>query len=82
MKPMGDEHFAVLRRYMVEVSGIHFDLLEEELGTATLDERVAEVMLRVPRHRFVPEQFVQHAYLDMPLPIGFEKTISQPFICR
>jgi protein-L-isoaspartate(D-aspartate) O-methyltransferase len=81
MKPMGDKHFAVLRRHMVEVIEIHFDLLQEELGTAALDERVAEVMLRVPRHRFVPEQFVQYAYLDMPLPIGFEKTISQPFIC-
>src|SRR5262249_43003726 len=68
-------------RHMVEAIGIHFDLLEEELGTAALDERVAEVMLRVPRHRFVPERLVQHAYQDMPLPIGFEKTISQPFIC-
>lgn len=38
-------------------------------------------MSRVPRHLFVPEQLVPHAYQDMPLPIGFEKTISQPFIC-
>ena len=81
MKPMNDRHLAVLRRHMVEVIGIHFDLLEQELGKATLDERVAEVMSRVPRHLFVPEQFVPYAYQDMPLPIGFEKTISQPFTC-
>ena len=78
---MNDRHLAVLRRHMVEVIGIHFDLLEQELGKATLDERVAEVMSRVPRHLFVPEQFVLYAYQDMPLSIGFEKTISQPFIC-
>lgn len=81
MKPMDDKHFAVLRRHMVDVIGIHFDLLEEDVGTAVLDERVAEVMLRVPRHRFVPDQLAEHAYHDMPLPIGFQKTISQPFIC-
>jgi len=81
MKPMEDKHFAVLRRHMIEVIGIHFDLLEDELGKAMLDGRVAEAMSRVPRHLFVPEQLVQHAYLDTPLPIGFEKTISQPFIC-
>ena len=81
MKPMEDKHFAVLRRHMIEVIGIHFDQLEDELGKAMLDGRVAEAMSRVPRHLFVPEQLVQHAYQDMPLPIGFEKTISQPFIC-
>ena len=31
MKPMNDRHLAVLRRHMVEVIGIHFDLLEQEL---------------------------------------------------
>ena len=54
MKPMTEEHLAVLRRHMVEVIAIHADLLEEELGKAALDERVLEAMLRVPRHLFVP----------------------------
>jgi protein-L-isoaspartate(D-aspartate) O-methyltransferase len=81
MKPMNEKHLAILRRHMVEVILIHADLLEEELGKAALDERVMTVMLRIPRHLFVPEPLAGLAYEDRPLPIGFEKTISQPFMC-
>ena len=80
MKPMNEEHLAILRRHMVEVIAIHVDLMEEELGKASLDERVLAAMLRVPRHLFVPLSLAALAYHDMPLPIGFDKTISQPFI--
>jgi protein-L-isoaspartate(D-aspartate) O-methyltransferase len=38
-------------------------------------------MRRVPRHLFVPAQLATVAHHDGPLPIGFDKTISQPFIC-
>jgi protein-L-isoaspartate(D-aspartate) O-methyltransferase len=34
----------------------------------------------VPRHEFVPVELRPLAYANVPLPIGFEKTISQPFI--
>jgi protein-L-isoaspartate(D-aspartate) O-methyltransferase len=34
----------------------------------------------VPRHRFVDEALASHAYKDIPLPIGYQQTISQPFI--
>jgi protein-L-isoaspartate(D-aspartate) O-methyltransferase len=81
MKPMDDEHFAILRRHMVEVIAIHADLLSEELGRGTLDGRVLAAMLRVPRHLFVPAPLAFLAYQDTVLPIGFDKTISQPFIC-
>lgn len=81
MKSMDEGHFAILRRHMVEVIGIQVDLLGEELGQAALNERVLAAMLRVPRHLFVPEPLAPHAYHDTPLPIGFDKTISQPFIC-
>ena len=77
---MNEEHLAVLRRHMVEVIAIHADLASDELGKATLDERVMAAMRRVPRHRFVPAPVAPYAYQDMPLPIGFDKTISQPFI--
>lgn len=80
MRPMTDEHLAILRRHMVEVIGIHVELIAEELGKAALDERVAAALLRVPRHHFVPDELVELAYADTPLPIGFDKTISQPFI--
>jgi protein-L-isoaspartate(D-aspartate) O-methyltransferase len=80
MKVMSEKHFAVLRRHMVEVIAIHVDLASEELGKAALDERVMTAMQKVPRHFFVPEPFAPYGYQDMPLPIGFDKTVSQPFI--
>jgi len=44
------------------------------------DPRVLDAMLRVPRHRFVPETYRSQAYEDHPLPIGDGQTISQPYI--
>jgi protein-L-isoaspartate(D-aspartate) O-methyltransferase len=38
-------------------------------------------MRRVRRHLFVPPELAAMAYHDTPLPIGFDKTVSQPFIC-
>jgi protein-L-isoaspartate(D-aspartate) O-methyltransferase len=80
MKPMNEKHFAILRRHMVETIGIHSDLMDAELGKVALDERVLAAMLKVPRHLFVPAPLAHVAYEDAPLPIGFNKTISQPFI--
>ena len=37
-------------------------------------------MEKVPRHLFVPSQYTERAYEDNPLPIGYDQTISQPFI--
>src|SRR5215213_8050251 len=81
MKPMTEGPLAVLRRHMVEAVAIHADLLEEELGKPALGARVLEAMLRVPRHLFLPAPLAALAYQDTPLPIGFGKTISQPFMC-
>lgn len=44
------------------------------------DERVLEVMERIPRHQFVLPEDQGHAYGDNPLPIGRGQTISQPYI--
>jgi protein-L-isoaspartate(D-aspartate) O-methyltransferase len=41
---------------------------------------VLAAMRKVPRHEFVPEPLRSRAYLDRPLPIGHDQTISQPFI--
>ena len=80
MKPMSEQHFAILRRHMVELIEMHMDLMSDELGKSALDERVAAALMEVPRHLFVPVQLVVLAYHDTPLPIGFNKTISQPFV--
>src|SRR5690606_15506411 len=65
----GDE--AALRQHMVE---------RQLAGRGIDDARVLEAMRRVPRHRFVPEELAGQAYLDQPLPIGHDQTISQPYI--
>jgi protein-L-isoaspartate(D-aspartate) O-methyltransferase len=44
------------------------------------DERVLEAMGKVERHLFVPENLKNLAYTDGPLPIGYNQTISQPYI--
>lgn len=44
------------------------------------DRRVLEAFENIPRHFFVPEESRQWAYEDCPHRIGFEQTISQPFI--
>lgn len=49
-------------------------------GRGIRDERVLNAMRAVPRHLFVPAEFVSRAYSDEPLPIGEGQTISQPFM--
>jgi protein-L-isoaspartate(D-aspartate) O-methyltransferase len=44
------------------------------------DPRVLSALLKVERHRFVPEKYLDLAYSDQPLPIGEGQTISQPYI--
>ena len=44
------------------------------------DQRVLAAMRAVPRDRFVPAEYADHAYDDGPLPIGSEQTISQPYM--
>jgi protein-L-isoaspartate(D-aspartate) O-methyltransferase len=45
-----------------------------------MGERLRSALLKVPRHLFAPLELGALAYQDRPLPIGFDKTISQPFI--
>ena len=44
------------------------------------DEHVLRAMKTVPRHSFVPAALRPYAYDDRPLPIGYDQTISQPYI--
>lgn len=80
MKPMTEQHLAMYRRHMVEVIEMHFDLSEEEIGRGAPDPQLRRALMDVPRHLFVPQTLMLMSYQDTPLPIGFDKTISQPFI--
>jgi protein-L-isoaspartate(D-aspartate) O-methyltransferase len=80
MKPLGEQHLALFRRHMVEIVDMHVELASDEIGKEALDPRLRTALLRVQRHLFVPAQLAVAAYQDTPLPIGFDKTVSQPFI--
>jgi len=54
--------------------------LIEHLSSEIRDERVLAAMARIPRERFVTPDEQDLAYEDIPLPIGLDQTISQPFI--
>jgi protein-L-isoaspartate(D-aspartate) O-methyltransferase len=56
-------------------------MVERQLIARDIDDpRVLDAMLAVPRHLFVPEAQRARAYSDSALPIGYEQTISQPYI--
>src|SRR5262249_11059272 len=77
---MSVKNFHILRQAMlVEISAGIFHV-SGVLGKTALDERVMSAIGKVPRHEFVPVELQPYAYANIPLPIGFEKTISQPFI--
>jgi len=54
--------------------------LTEHLSTEIKDKRVLAAMRSIPRELFVPPESRHLAYEDRPLPIGYDQTISQPFI--
>ena len=72
--------YAELRCEMIEQIARHARLAARETGKAILSGNVMDAMKAVPRHEFVPVEVRAFAYSDSPLPIGYDKTISQPFI--
>jgi len=63
---------AIIRAYASQVTAL--------TGKTAFDERVLAALSKVPRHEFVPVEVRAYAYENTPLPIGFGKTISQPFM--
>lgn len=56
-------------------------MVEQQLRARDIrNPRVLAAMMAVPRHLFVPDDQRAGSYLDGPLPIGFDQTISQPYI--
>lgn len=53
---------------------------EQIIARGISDRLVLEAMLKVQRHKFVPDEVKGLAYIDSPLPIGDNQTISQPYI--
>jgi len=69
--PGAADAYAASREAMVQ---------EATIGSGITDTLVIEAMRTVPRHEFVPAEFLAQAYENHPLPIGHGQTISQPYI--
>lgn len=54
------------------------NLVDNYVAPVVSDKRVVEAVRKVPREKFVPQDQVDDAYADYPLPIGEGQTISQP----
>lgn len=80
MSDTPDTNYDAQRRQMVEQIALHAGFVSKETQKSELDPRVLNVLANVPRHEYVPVELRSFAYLDTPLPIGYGKTISQPFI--
>jgi protein-L-isoaspartate(D-aspartate) O-methyltransferase len=56
-------------------------MVEQQLKPRGIkEERVLAAMAKVPREEFVPADSRPSAYEDGPLPIGYDQTISQPYV--
>jgi protein-L-isoaspartate(D-aspartate) O-methyltransferase len=77
---MSVDYFDEQRRQLIAAIGAHTEQVATRIGKTALHRQVLTAMTKVPRHEFVPAEVQSFAYLDTPLPIGFGKTISQPFM--
>ena len=66
-----DDKYEPLRQKMVKT---------QIMNRGISNPAVLDAMRKVPRHLFVSEEYQDQAYNDYPLPIGYDQTISQPYI--
>jgi protein-L-isoaspartate(D-aspartate) O-methyltransferase len=66
-----DDKYTAMRKAMVN---------DQIVSRGIRNQVTIKAMLKVPRHLFVSSQYTDRAYEDNPLPIGYNQTISQPFI--
>jgi protein-L-isoaspartate(D-aspartate) O-methyltransferase len=68
------------------IVGLDSEKLRVQMVTIQIENRgikdtaILRAMKTVKRHLFVPEEFIENAYDDGPVPIGYGQTISQPYI--
>ena len=56
-------------------------MVERQIRARGISEpAVLAALAAVPRNRFVPAELAPRAYDDTPLPIGYDQTISQPYV--
>lgn len=70
--------------FFISLSGYKFqreNMVQEQIKTRGIeDPSVLRAMTRIPREKFVPEEYKHLAYKDGSIPIGANQTISQPYV--
>ncbi len=77
--PAADD-YPVLRAAMLDEIEADVRDTSAYIERDSLTGQVMQVMGKVPRHEFVPDEMKPLAYENRPLPIGYGQTISQPYI--
>jgi protein-L-isoaspartate(D-aspartate) O-methyltransferase len=77
---MSEDPYGKLREQLMAEIAAEAVLTAGHTGRASFGGRVMRIVGSMPRHEFVPVELQPYAYLNRPLPIGYDKTISQPFI--
>ncbi len=70
--------YATARQEMVLQIEYTAAIFGQVTGFPVIERRVLEAYAKVPRHRFVPPPLVPYAYMNMPLPLGYEQNLTQP----
>ena len=68
---MDETNYSRLRNEMV---------IKQLIGKGIQNKNVLDAFFKVRRHVFIPQENRIHSYEDGPVPIGFEQTVSQPYI--
>lgn len=77
---MIEDDYLAAREAMVAAVAAEAALTVGYTGRVRFQPAVLDALRRVPRHVFVPDELEEFAYLNRPLPIGEDKTVSQPYI--
>ena len=70
--------YTEMRRTLADAIEQGVNRVRQRSGEGPIDPRVITAMAKVPRHEFAPLPLRPYAYLDRPLPVGPDATISQP----
>ncbi len=80
MNAFAEDAYEEKRQQMLAVIQQTVKMTESYIGKSSLDRRVLEAMMAVPRHEFVPPGSRSYAYENTALSISHNQTISQPYI--
>lgn len=76
----GADDYVANREAMLQAIRDDIAATSSYTGINSFDPAVMAAMSAVPRHEFIPRHLRKYAYLNRPLPIGHDQTISQPYI--